>query len=358
MFISRDRALAEELAVKKLDAEADRLTKAGWAWVRAELDIPYTERQKYVDAGPVERAKPTPEEQERLDTLVATMKETEPDSDEWWDHELARRGIQAKIAERDTYPEGTGVLVSLEHNGLRVHRGVWLPGEAPRETSGTKRAESKPTGPLVGLSRKAVTGLRNLRGHVVRANLTHQLAKQVLTYTLARKVFGPVNYWSPPLDWNGLNHHHDDEPRYPPLQERVEGLPLGWLEEDDPWSGFLKITANEQDELLTVAVASLLGAQLTTDTGDYTHPEFEDIATNLLIDWGVVRPTANLIWGAMPKGAALAAARKALGNTKRVKEMTHLKKGDLVHVLESYFAADAPTKKGREWVVPGLTPKS
>ena len=69
-FYFQDGALLNRLALEKLEAQAEAVRAAGWKWVEARMSFPYHERSVFGKLV-AKRRKPTPQEQEEIDSLKA-----------------------------------------------------------------------------------------------------------------------------------------------------------------------------------------------------------------------------------------------------------------------------------------------
>ena len=350
-----DRSVVEKLATEKLAAEAKRLEESeGWGWADSALSMSWDERALLSKAEPTERAEPTDEESARMDAIRAALEETEDVSPERWNLESELRAIESRIRERDQYPEGTGIIVTLDHNGVEVLRGLYRPGEGPGD-DGKLLVPAKEK-PKPGLTAKATNELASLRAHVIRSALTGEMATLVLTFVLALRLFeSQTRPYPATLEFYGANDRRLDKPHYQPWSDRVTALSVEWADADNPWAAFLELTDEERDDVLAVSVGAMLRPALADGGSD----ALEHLAGNLGIDWSAIRPTAANYWKHMPKEFAIETARKALGGrTKIVAQVQEMKKkSDVTAALEGAFATDARTKKGREWIMPGLAPR-
>ena len=333
-----DCELAEELAERKLMDLAERLREAeGWAFADVHMDLTWDELEKYARARPVRRGEPTDEERERLYELRTAQ------SRHGWSRERASeiQEIDDRVRGRAVHPKGTGCVLTLGHNGAKIHRGRWRPGQEPG--GGKKAKKARGDG---GPSAKGLDRLRHLRGDVIRANMDPNTAWLLLGYTLALKVFAPRAHLGLPVSVRAESQMADTV--HGPLTERLAEVPLEWCDEsvENTWAAWLELDPEDRIELIVMAVSALLVPALS----DVAPAAVEHAAANLDIDWRSIRPDADY-WKGYRKGDALKVAREVLGrDAVRELGLAKLGKADLTRALAEAFA-DA------DWTIPGLAPR-
>lgn len=375
----RSTELLDELALQRLrDWVGETLLEERWAWVECMVDFPHELRQTYTQANKL-KATPTEEEQAEMDRLEAEKKAhyAAKEHAEGRAKDKERTAIVNKVIERDIWPdavrENAGCVVEVGYRGKpQVWRGLYRPGEEPgaaeraedvaKGAKGSKKKADPPKG-LGGLPASALDTLRALRGDVVAAHLTDDLADRVLTFHLCMKVFNvksytqgilAVDYAEGKFNVDGSNRGFD-RPRYDPLVDRCGNLSTEWIHADDPWGSFLSLTEAERRELLTMAVASLLIPQLTTDDRWRKKPQYEMVVNALRIDWKSVKATRALLWDRLKKSDLLEAGRR-LFRAPWAKERAKLKKGQIVNAMVEEFERDDPAEKVKDFVIPGFAP--
>ena len=143
-------------------------------------------------------------------------------------------------------------------------------------------------------------------------------------------------------------------------------LPFDWMDHDDDADAFAALralTPARKKKLFAACIARSVKGQLSFEPG--ARPELEATVARLDVDFaGKVRPSADIFWTRINKGAALDIARSTLG-IEWAAGHSKDKKPILAAAMERAFgtADDVPagiTPEGRSaalaWVPPGFAP--
>lgn len=359
-----DVALLDRLVVAKIKRSTTykRLKKA-WKWVEPRLKRPGWEDTRELGDRATRTFAPTDEERLEMERLQADMQglaweERQPIQAEY-------RKIREAVERRAEFSEDTmarsGWFLYPDHRGKVARHGpFFLKGDRPK---GDKKAPKKK---LYGLTKPALAEIRRRRGGVVRANLTRDTAWVLVAYELATQAFKGSPHLVGALEVE-LRHRGGRDVRHmlpdgtergyedadPKLLDRMKRLNLEWLEADEPWQAFLSLTPRQQNELFTMAVATLMRPQLAGD--EDALPQYETVAGALNIPWGAQRPTAETLFSKWPKAKLLEVGREYLGDEWAVRARK-LKKADLAAAMEKAFAEDG--EAGAEaFIMPGYAPE-
>lgn len=358
-----DPELVEKLVEAKLEEEADmRGLREDWSWVEIMAKFPSSERSAFVDAKPI-RAQPTEEEAAELERLQEEQNKARYYSREWKDAGEAHDAVTAKIRARDVWPpevrERAGVILTVDFSGTPEEHHVYRPHDAPGGTTQAERTKAerqekaKATKKAAGgLSQYAFDRLKKLRSDMIRGHLTSHDAQDLLTFSMAMKLFGDP--WSSvPCSVQWEHQYLRDQSEFTPWEARKADVNLSWLENRSPkakWKAFRELPLVDRYELFTVCVAGLLFPQLATEKSRSFM--IEDVARGSDIPWATVRPTAELYWLKMSKDYAVKVAKTALDGDLAPSALA-LKKKDLAAHLEELFT-DPEDPRTAQWAIPGF----
>ena len=341
-----DMELLRRLAMERLEAHAEELRKDGWKWVDAVLE-------------------------ENWDTYGRCDK------------------LHGRIsaAKRKT----AGCVVSIAHNGdLKVSKGYVRPEDRPKAPR--KRAATGAAKPIY--TTKMRQDLASVRTGIVRATLADNFATafDLVTFELACDTFELTRYRTTPLALSmerqkdtPLHRSSEDEtflagsPGAAKLAAMREELELGWAEIDPDeklptdervtrlWAAFMELGQWQKERIFSWCIARTLKDRLTPSLSQdhYEWPEFEDAIGRLEIDFASWRPTKELFWGSMRKGAMLQIAEDVLGEEVAAR-MKSYKTGELASTMEAFFRGEGECPMGlteeqwaaaKAWSPPGFAPE-
>lgn len=356
-----DPELVEKLVEAKLEELADeRGLRQDWSWVEVMAEFPSEARGAYVDAQPI-RAEPTEEEAAELARLRDELNEHRYYSSEWNQTNAEIGEVEDKIRERDVWPpavrERAGVVLTVDYFGEVKEHHVYRPGDAPGGATQAERAERQEKAKATkkaagGLSQMAFDRLKKLRADMIRGHLTSHDAQDLLTFSLAMKLFHEP-WASVPLSLQWETSYHRDQSEFTPWEARKADVNLSWLKPRSPkakWKAFRELPLVDRYELFTVCIAGFLWPQLANEKS--RSAVIEDVAAGSDIPWSTVRPTAELYWSRMSKDQAVKIAKTALDGDLAPSALA-LKKKDLAAHLEELFT-DPEDPRTAQWAIPGF----
>jgi ParB family chromosome partitioning protein len=234
-----DRMLLETMAMDRLEAVAQRERDAGWSWAEARISADYNQLAEYPHCGAEPRhEKPTKADEERIKAVIArldeisALQEGDQDAEEEDDPRCldddARQALEdeaealeqerAELACRaEVWPAEVmakaGVVVYLNHDGLRVARGRLQPGQkisasgvvtgTPTSATGKTEAPKK-----AALSQDMVLRLEMHRAATIREHVAadpHKAMTLLLTHLALELVTTSVSQAG--LDLKAANAH-------------------------------------------------------------------------------------------------------------------------------------------------------
>ena len=371
--------LLNELAMKKLTGEADRLA-GDWSWVVPMIEVDWQTTAEFGHVHPVPDA-PTDDEQAAMASHQQRMIEIEAIAEEDWTDELAEElainhaeiaRIEDEIAQRTSYSDEdraiAGCIVTIARDGsLRVIPGLVRPEDIPEQdiTSGAANDSEHVALPAIrdidprararktsGMGIGLADDMRAIRTAIVKKHLQEDFnaAFDLLAFQLARSVFTDgYNYRPRALDISAsatpdqprVNDEHF--PVWNPASvelEDVSHLPFDWMAQPDSptcFEAFRALPEDDRKTLFAAAVARTLKGQLAFEYD--ALPEFEATVARLDIDFASqVRPTADMFWSRINKSQVLDIAGDTLG-TDWANNHAKQKKTELAEAMETAFAA-------------------
>ena len=388
-----DAALLNELAMKKLQAAADELSKE-WKWALPVLEVNWTSAYEFGQIEP-QPGKPTVKEDADLASIDARMDELhEIPYDQWTDKIKAeadklegrmntiqeRIGKRAKFRKED-FSRG-GCIVTIDRDGtLQVIEGlvkiedmpvpeenkdgnkggdrtgaadddgettITPPSGAPRSHNPSARAREE-AGVGIGLA----DDLRAIRAGIVKVHLSgdFEAAFDLTVFQAARAVFDHTHgsyqdaldiSFRPTAERPMVRMNHDDFASWSPSEDALDdisSLSLEWMEEEDDgarFAAFRKLSREKKEALFAAAVARTVKGQLAFEYG--IRPELEATVARLDIDFArEVRPTADMLWSRLRKDQLLAIAGETLGGTW-AQDRSKYRKADLAAAMEKAFS--------------------
>lgn len=136
-----DEVLLEQLALAKLNAEAQIVKAEGWAWVDVALHMDYSELSEFRHV-PCSRIEPSEEQQARLDAIEEELEQIsvafdsgEADEDALRERNDALEQEQEALEESlhridPIYADKAGAIVTIASNGVvDIRRGLIRPGD-------------------------------------------------------------------------------------------------------------------------------------------------------------------------------------------------------------------------------------
>jgi ParB family chromosome partitioning protein len=353
----KDRELLIRLASEGLEAEADKLCKAGWAWVETALDQDWRAgeslRRLYPESQPLSE-----EDQAEKERLEARLEELEADSDghddetyqEWDEIEAKLEAFECKSrAYSDEQKAGAGGFLALAHDGSLHFEG----GFVRREDDPEANAEKKKAGKAKATegsdySNSLRDDLAALRLEILRAELVKnpEVARDLLAFHMVCKVL-EHGCWHSPFE---LNAHRPYGPRTESRNGDMgtfegreaakaarESLPLDWFEiEDiaDRFEVFRALSEADKISLQAFVAAETLKPQLADDgTAEPSLERAAAIMQTRAADYWT--PNADF-FGRMTKGHMLAVAAQVVDEGFASRHSKD-KKGDLAVSLDSVF---------------------
>jgi ParB family transcriptional regulator, chromosome partitioning protein len=278
-----DAKLLEKIAAEKFDALAAREIAEGWSWVETHLALDYSAQSRYGRAFEAAYRTSTADEKKRIEQIDARCQEIEDliDNDEAADYATLDAERDQLSAERETIMQArqqwsaeakakSGVLIFIDHHGLRVERGRLKPGQRLTEenkvTGGKDGVPKKPE-----LSADMVLRLEMQRAAAIRYHvalcpkqalvllLTH-MAARLLTKTSAESVLG-IDPTHAHRDARSLIDSKFKELGSAPAREALDMRIKAWREAGLPdkasdLPGWIqRLTQDKQIELLALLVA-------------------------------------------------------------------------------------------------------
>ena len=399
-----DSVLLNELADKKLSAEAAKILNDGWSWTEAVVDFDYQARSRFGQIHP-EKAEATDAEKVELESLEKRERKL---ADGVWNNaaerkydkiEARRLKINDDIRSRDVFrPEDkeiAGCIATIDRTGnLEIITGVVRPEDMKkispdsRETravdpeqqhSNTHADPAKAALKKQGISASLADDLRSIRTALVKAKLGHNYdaSFDLLLFQLVRSVFNQ-DYMPDALDIR-INETPDrpitrindkDFTSWSPgeaMLEDVSYLSMDWLTIKNNGKSFAAMRSlppSAKKALFAAAVARTVKGQLAFEYD--ACPELESTIESLKIDFAkLVRPTSEMFWSRMTKSKILAIAKTALGATW-VKGYGKKPKKEIAAALQEIFSAKPDSKakmevgpdrivKAKAWTIPGFS---
>ena len=379
-----DQELLNNLATQKLEALADERAE-DWKWVHYDLDFSWDARNSFehIRPGPSD---PTKEEQTELaaietrtSQLTDKLEDADDDDSAWSDEDEAEyrtlverhRQIERQIESRREFtPEQralAGAIVTIERGEAKWHQGLIRPEDQRAVKKQQKQDEKKltngtpsaPTG-AKRYSEPLTEDLRDIRSNLIRSHLAGSFANafDLLTFQLARQVFGSNTYYSHAINLHTDSRHrpnvHSEEEYFQQvdvgkrqLTQQQEQLPLDWLNADTRANAFEQmclLSAKDKQRLFAASVARTMNGQLTTDNSPL--PETETVVGRLKINFAKnFRPDAAFMWKRIRKDDLLQIAQETLGDDWTNAHRKD-KKGELTQAMETAFAAGEEQPNG------------
>ncbi len=391
-----DPVLLNDLAMKKLKAEADRLATK-WKWALPLLEASWSATSGYGRIEP-RPGKPTAKEESELKRIGARLDELFGIPAEGWSDELQEETdrlddrqsvIEEKIDRRASFREEDcaigGCIVTIDRDGiLKVIEGlvraedlpiqedgkggrkngrhagatdtldaeddaeIIPPSVSPRNSNTAAKAREE-AGVGIGLA----DDLRAIRNGIVKSHLAGDFgaAFDLVLFQIARAVFDSSHYdGRDALDISfretpdrPMTRMNDDcfagwSPGEDILDD-VSSLPLRWMEEEDDGARFAalrELPREKKEALFAAAVARTVRGQLSFEPN--ARPELEATVARLDIDFAKeVRPTAGLLWTRLRKDHLLAIAGETLGG-KWARDRAKFRKTDLAAAMGKAFS--------------------
>lgn len=376
-FYLCDSPLLERLALERLREHAEAVRVAqGLAWAEGRLRFDWQDRRAFETCRTIEND-PTPEQQEKLDTLADRIDELESKADDLAYDDPAYAAIEAEqeaaVAERDALlssletvdPQDAaiaGVVVHLNQQGQLVEvKGLVRPEDRPTEEGdgeedgadlaaggeGRPAAKQQPT--KAEFSERLHRQLTAHRTAAVRACLADEpkTALRVLAYQLASLVFYRTDYNSYRLDkpvelradFANLENdapdmaesqaHADFEARRERLGDMLPGEQSGLM----AWV----LGRDEVDVLELIAFCTAATINMVRSR-EAAQPVADQIAQALqldMADWWTPTPASYL--SAVPKAKVLEAVTEAV-SAEAAATLAGMKKDALVGAAEQKLA--------------------
>ena len=376
-----DGALLTRLAKEKLERGAKRHESKGWGWVECRLDFGWDARARYrqIYEQPAEPTKAEAGRLAKLDARFAELHAVE-DREAWRKVRDERAKITAALRKRGGFPPehmaGAGVVCTIDHQGrAETHEGLVRPGDpVPREqaTPGQRKIDQEAEARRkAGVPTGVADDLRAVRTTLAKAALVgnYSAAWDLAVFSLALDAFGPTGglggvYHTAldarlvPSETRPPKRRNDDgayaewaKPAEDAWAEALEGIPRHWIDEGsvaESWAAFQELPPWAKKRLFAGAVARTLRPQLSFEVS--ARPEVEATLGRLRLDFGQVKPTAEMFLGRLQKADLLARCQEVLGD-EWVADRKSLKKGDLAKA-----AAEAFAELDEPWILPGLAP--
>ena len=359
-----DPALLEELASKKLQAEAKTQSKV-WKWAEARIDIDWSDIARFGRIRP-QPSRPTAEESAEIERLNARLNElANTDEDDWTEAleaetetnearlEQIGKAIEARAQFRAEDHAIAGCIVTVGRDGeLQRIEGLVKPEDMPKKTEPARQAgtngnddpaeepgadpervqapslsgpRASPVDPRAKAREAAGVGVgladdtRAIRTALVKAFLAKNFAAafDLMVYQLVRSVFVRgltpsyhaldivINETADRPHLRGNDANFGNSSPGESMLADWSSLPLDWMKEEDEAACF-------------AALRALPVARLGIDFARY------------------VRPTADLVWSRLRKDRILAIARQTLGPAW-AQARAKYSKTDLAQAMEEAF---------------------
>jgi ParB family chromosome partitioning protein len=371
-----DPAIAEKLAMEKLQAKADEL-RAEWKWADVMLSIPYDAFRSYgrVYPEPLPLSDALATEQEKVQARIRELEEI--DEDQWTDdldqefNKLHERDEEISDSQEVAYSADqkalAGVVVSIDSNtgDFRIEYGLVHPDDKPKAKDRPTPTDT-PSMDHPATSARSETGetisviedIRAIRHQVLRAHLSADFntAFDTLLYSMAVAAFGYSTHSCQPLSVSikAAEIYRSKQVLTGSIAESMqEGLKaklsLDWLNLDQPYdfNAMSALSPREKQNLFAYCVAVGVNQSLSTDP--HANPILEIIGKRMDVDvascW---RPTADQYWNRVKKGFALKIAADQIGQNW-ADDHAKDKKRQIAEAMERAFGDD-PQKTA------GLTP--
>ena len=365
----RMRAMAQA----RLDARADEMRAAGWAWAETDVEGNHAGMVTYerLERRPAQLEVGEKAELHRLEEAL----ESAPDGER---HacaqalESARRAIDARRTYDGQTMARSGVIVGIAPDGSEsIEKGLVRPGKIETNPQGEKPREApKDMGPSVR------GDLRWKRNEVIRSVVAEDptLARDLLSFQLARALLG-AGAWSrsigiaiePESKRGSASAERSGLERWAPQRGRVasklSALPTEWarINRGDGWRALRQLPEATRAEIAATCIAMLVQARLASD--DEAQPELEEIARASAIDWRAeIGVDAASFWGRIPRECALEIAGEILGARWKAAH-GRLKRSELAPKLEQIFEGNDPEVDGDararalRWTPEGIAPR-
>ncbi|MCO5067062.1 MAG: ParB/RepB/Spo0J family partition protein [Rhizobiaceae bacterium] len=367
-----DPALAERLAMEKLQAKADEL-KAEWKWADVMLSIPYDAFRSYgrVYPEPLPLSDDLAAEQEKIHSRIRELDEVGEDE---WSEELDQE--YNKLHERDEEISDSqevtftahqkviaGVIVSIDSNRgeFRIEYGLVHPDDKPK-------AEDRPASPMdspsvdpatsarsaAGETISVIDDIRAIRHQVLRAHLSADFntAFDALLYSMVVGIFGH-SYSNQPISTSvkAAEVHRSKEVLTGTIGESMleqlkKKLNLEWLNLDQPhdFNAMSALEPRAKQDLFAWCAAYGVNQSLSTDP--HANPVLEVIGKRMDVDvascW---RPNAEHYWKRVKKGYALKVAGEQISSTWS-DDHAKDKKAQIAEAMEHAFGDDPQKTAG------------
>ena len=394
-----DPALLEELAGKKLQAEADAQSKR-WKWTDVQIDIDWSDIARFGRIRP-QPSQPTEEESAEIERLNSRHEElTNMDEDDWTEEleaesetndarlEQIGKAIEARAQFRAEDHAIAGCIVTVGRDGeLQRIEGLVKPEDMPKKPEPAQKTgatgESDPAGEVgadpdrvqapsisgpqaspvdprakareaAGVGVGLADDMRAIRTALVKAFLAKNFAAafDLMVYQLVRSVFVRgltpsyhaldivINETADRPHLRGNDANFGNSSPGESMLADWSSLPLDWMDEEDEAACFAALRAlpvADKKKLFAAAVARTLKGQLSFEHD--ARPETEATVARLGIDFArYVRPTADLVWSRLRKDRILAISRQTLGPAW-AQARAKYSKADLAQAMEEAFAA-------------------
>ena len=370
-------ALADALALERLQAVADAQKAEGWSWVEARLSFDWRDREKFerIHADPTPLSEADEAELERLEGEYSELELAEDTSG----LEALERQIEALQAKQQpAFTEAqkavAGVVVTITYSGTLDVQAGWVRPEDKKALKAQERAEGGSSGSAsIGSSAKREDGLSaaqvaNLTAHRTLALQAHMMSRPDVAFVaLVHRMLMVAfykdknrSYWSSAtpdsaLVLSGRNREHDilkhedaeqdlrSCPATLEIERRKDEVRRALPVQDGLWSYLAEQSHERLMELLAVATADQLYVVQTLSSLGYRGTSADDIARASGFEMADFWSPSEAFFAKQKKDQILAAIRDV--GAEVTPAMEKMKRSELASV-----AADAVD--GKRWVPP------
>lgn len=366
-----DPALAERLAMEKLQAKAEEL-KTEWKWAEVMLSIAYDTFREYGRVYP-ETSLPADLAAEQ-ETIEARLEEMDEIDENNWTEDLDQELSNLKKRESEIEAQETtaysaeqmalaGVIVSMDSaGGFRIESGLVHPDDKPKPEPTSSRSTASPTSDPADAARhdagetiSVIEDIRAIRHQILRAHLSADFntAFDAILYSMAVGIFGYSTYSSQPLNVSikAAEVYRSKEKLTGTIAESMlqglkDKLSLEWLNLDQPhdFNAMSALSPREKQDLFAFCVAQGVNQSLSTDP--HANPVLEVMGKRMDVDvascW---RPTAEHYWNRVKKGYALKVASEQIA-PNWADDHSKDKKAQIAEAMDSAFSDDPQKTAG------------
>lgn len=364
-----DRLMIDQLALAKLEAQAETFRSNGWSWVEARIDFPYSDRnsfgQIYAESG---KSSLTKDERARLKALeaeyqkLADADEGEVDEASYERYDQLESEIAALKQRSEVWTPAqkasAGVVVTIAYEGtVEIHAGLVRPADqkaaksAGVDVSGGRdaRAPKKPE----DLSAAMLVRLTAQRTAILQEALSRnrQVALAVLAHGLLLGLCYPDRFEDSPtkIRFAGpgpLEAHASELPmmrHFSAMTEAAADLKKSLPSATKLLDWLIEAPADVVLSLLVFASSQ----SIDTVSGHAANPSTASMASKLAAALSVDmadawEPTRETFLSHVPRVAIEQAVREARGEVE-VTKLATMKKEQLVEAAEQLLA-------GKRWL--------